>query len=156
MLQYVHDTQDYACHKHACMYIIIQIIYHFCFSAIYKHYDGVILPEIKDQKRFSVNANFGLGAIVKSKFLGLIKPKSSTPSSDEQLLSNSHHIELRKNALTFYLNSWCNILCGPESMDDPVNVVQTVHAIFTTLNDSSVICNWSEMDFRLPETTDVS
>ena len=145
MLQYVRNTQDYGCHKHACTYIIIQIIYHFCFSAICKRYDGVILPEIKDPKRFSGNTNVDSGAKARSKFFGLIKPKSS-----------SDHIELRKNALTFYLNSWCNILCGPESMDDPVNVVQTVHAIYTTLDDSSVICNWNEMDWTFPETTDVS
>ena len=136
------------------------------FSAICKHYDGVILPEVKDHKRFNVNANVGFGTKAKNKFFRLFKARkekeSSAPSSEEQgltdykLLSHSHHVELRKNALTTYLGSLWDTLYGPESMGDPVNVVRTVHAIYATLDDSCVFFNWNQMDWKLSETTDVS
>ena len=100
------------------------------------------------------------------KFIGLFKARkekeSSASSSEEQgltdykLLSHSHHVELRKNALTTYLDSLWDTLYGPESMDDPVNVVRTVHAIYATLDDSCVFFNWNQMDWKLSETTDVS
>lgn len=128
-----------------------------------KHFDGVILPEIKDQKGFSVNANVGFGTKAKNKFFRLFKAKKEKESSsDEQALIDikslprTHHVELRKNALAIYLSSLWDTLCGPESMDDPVNVVRTVHAIYATLDNSSVLFSCNEIDWRLPETTDVS
>ena len=123
------------------------------------------MPEIKDKH---LNTNVGRGAKAKAKakktFAAIfkIKKESSALFSDEQglidvkLLSHSQHVELRKSALTFYLNNLYDVLYGTKSMEDPINIVQTVYAIYATLHNSYVHFHWNETDWRFQEIVDVS
>ena len=96
----------------------------------------------------------------------MVKGKSTTaagtPSSDEQFLidikalSHSEHAEYRTRALSFYLHGFHNVLYGPEPMDDPINVIRTVHAIYASLDSSYVFFNWREEEWKLAETKSVS
>ena len=123
------------------------------------------MPEVQD-KSHNVNTNVGLGAKAKAKkklaALFRTKKESTTSSSDEQgfvdvkSLSHSHHVELRKSALTFYLNSLCDILYGAEAVENPISIVQTVYAIYTTLHNSFVYFNWHETDWKFQEITEVN
>lgn len=116
------------------------------------------MPEIKDK---SLSVNVGRGAKAKKKlaaFFGIKKESSSDEQGfiDVKSLSHSQHVELRKSALTFYLNGLCGILHGPESMEDPVGIVKTVFAIYATLYNSFVFFKWDETSWRFQETAEVS
>ena len=134
------------------------------FLAKIKHYDGVIWPEIKDMNH-AVDSNVGFGAKAKNAFIGMFKSHTTLFSSEQGLidvtrLSQSDHVALRKNTLSIYLNGIQGYLCGPESFNDPINVVRTVHAMYLSLHNSYVTyLNYGqqyEADLRLKETTDVS
>ena len=146
------------------------LLLHECiFSLIYflvtiKHYDGVIWPEIVD-KDFCVDANVGALSRAKNAFFGLFSRSQTATSSGEQglidvkSLSQSHHIELRKRALTIYINGLQDVLYGPKSIVDPINIIRTVHAMYLSLHNSYVSYGYHgqfESDWRLKETTDVS
>ena len=45
---------------------------------------------------------------------------------------------------------------GPEPMDDPINAIRTVYAIYASLDSSYVYFNWHEEEWKLQETTNVS
>lgn len=142
-------------------YLIIYIVNYFIGTI--KHYDGVIWPEIKDTS-FCVNANVGLTTKAKNYIVGWFKGKkeSTAASSGEQVLvdikklSESHHVELRKRALSIYLHGLRIILYGPEAVDNPTNIIRTIYAIYASLHNSYVYFNWHQADWRLTETTDVS
>ena len=136
----------------------------FYFLAICKHYDGVIWPEIKD-KSFCVNTNVGLTTKAKNFVVGIFsrgKKESTETSSGEQVLIDvksltlSDHVELRKKALSIYLNSVQDSLSRPETTDDPINVIRTTFAVYLSLHNHYVYYNWHEADWRFKETTDVS
>ena len=96
---------------------------------------------------------------------GLFSRSQTTTSSGEhgfidvKLLSQSNHVELRKRALSIYLNSLQDVLYGPEPMDDPINIIRTVHAMYLSLHNSFVSYRYYyeqyEVDWQLKETTDV-
>ena len=129
------------------------------------------MPEINN-KNLKVNTNVRRGAKAMKKLAGFFRSTkgNTASSSDEQgfidvkSLSHQNHAELRKSALTFYLNGLCDILCGPKTMEDPISIVKTVFAIYAVLHDSYVFFNWSEAfnwheavsDWRFQETVDVS
>ena len=101
----------------------------------------------------------------KNAFFGLFSRSQTTTSSDEKSLidikslSQSHHTELRKRALSIYLNGLQDVLYGPESIVDPINIIRTVHAMYLSLHNSyvSYFCYAQyEVEWRLKETTDVS
>ena len=134
------------------------------FLAKIKHYDGVIWPEIQDMNH-AVDSNVGFGAKARNAFIGIFKAQATLFSSEQGLidvtrLSQSDHVALRKSTLSIYLNSIHGILCGPESLDDPINVVRTVHAMYLSLHNSYVTYPYYgqqyEADLKLKETTDVS
>lgn len=141
------------------MFIILLIL------ATCKHFDGVIWPEIKD-KTFCVTTNVGLTTKAKNFVFGFFsskgKKESSEASSDEQVLidvkslTSSNHAELRKKALSIYLCSVRDSLSGPETIDDPINVIRTTFAVYVSLHNHPVYYNWQEADWRFKETTDVS
>ena len=143
------------------LYFIQIMICVFLFLALCKHYDGVILPEIKDNLK--VNTSVAFRTRAKNKLVGIFKTKRDTTAatSDEQSLidvkslSHSDHVELRKSALTFYLNGLHDVLYGPESMEDPISIVRTVHAIYSTLHNSYVFFSWHEAEWKLQGTADV-
>ena len=128
-----------------------------------KHYDGVIWPEIRDMN-YAIDSNVGFKEKAKS-FFGIFKNQTTLFSSEQGLidvtkLSQSDHVALRKNTLSIYLNGLQGILCGPESVSDPINIVRTVHAMYSSLHNSYVTYPYYgqqyEDDVRLKETTDVS
>ena len=137
----------------------------FHFLATCKHYDGVIWPEIKDMN-FCINTNTGYATRAKNLFLGFFssknKKESTETSSGEQVLidvkslTTSNHVELRKKALSVYLNSIQDSLSGPETTDDPINVIRTTFAIYLSLHNHYVYYNWQGAHWRFQETTDVS
>ena len=134
------------------------------FLGTIKHYDGVILPEVKD-KTFSIDSNVGFRAKAKNAF-GFFFGSQTTTSGSEQgfidakSLSQPDHVALRKRALKIYLNGLRNILHEPESINDPINVIRTVHSMYLSLHNSCVTYKYymeqKEIDWRLKETTDVS
>ena len=136
----------------------------FYFLATCKHYDGVIWPEIKD-KSFCVNTNTGYATKAKNLLVGLFsrgKKESTEASSGEQVLIDvksltlSDHVELRKKALSIYLNTIQDSLSGPETTDDPINVIRTTFAMYLSLHNHYVYYNRQGADWRFKETTDVS
>ena len=134
----------------------------FNFLATCKHYDGVIWPEIKD-KNFCVNTNTGYATRAKNFVFGIFGKKESTETSsgeqvliDVKSLTTSNHIELRKKALSVYLNSIQDSLSGPETTDDPINVIRTTFAMYLSLHNHYVYYNLQGAHWRFQETTDVS
>ena len=133
-----------------------------CFIATIKHYDGVIWPEVRDNS-FCVDTNVGLGTRAKNAIFGWFRSQTTTSSGEQGLIdvksfSQSDHVVLRKRALNTYLNSLQDVLCGPASMDDPINIIRTVHAMYLSLHNSFVSYVYHkqhEVDWRLKETTDV-
>ena len=95
----------------------------------------------------------------------MVKGKSTTAGtsgSDEQFLIDikalpqSEHAEYRTKALNIYLYGFHNVLYGPEPMDDPIDAIRTVHAIYASLDSSYVYFNWQEEEWKLQETKNVS
>ena len=132
------------------------------FLATCKHYDGVIWPEIKD-KNFCADTNVGLGTRLMNTVFGLFKNKkeSTTVSSGEKILidikslTESDHMDFRKKALHIYLNGLRDALFGTKSIDDPVNVIGTVYAIYLSLHNSFIHDRY-EHHWRFNETANVS
>ena len=123
------------------------------------------MPEIKD-KTFCANVNVSYAAKAKNALVALFRSKkeSTEVPSDEQVLidiksfSHSDHVELRKKALSVYLSSLHDILYGPEPINDPINVIGTVYAVYFSLHNSYVsyfFHEHHEVDWRLRETTNV-
>ena len=101
----------------------------------------------------------------KNALFGLFSRSQTTISGGEQSLidikslSQSDHAELRKRALSIYLNGLQDVLYGPESIVDPINIIRTVHSMYLSLHNSYVSYVYHgqlEVDWRMKETTDVS
>lgn len=134
------------------------------FLATCKHYDGIIWPEIFDKTAASDSANVGLRAKAMNVVYGLFgykKENTSIPSSEQAIidiktLSLSNHIQARINALKIYLSSLHNILHGVKSVNDPIDVIRTVYAIYKSLDDSCVYFDEKEIYWRFKEIAQVS
>ena len=135
----------------------------FFFLATCKHYDGIIMPEIKD-KSFCAG-DVGYVTRAKNAFLGFFGSKTAEKPSREQVLidikslSQSDHVKLRKKALNSYLISLHDVLYGPESIDDPVHLIRTVYALYFSLHNSHVTYRYyneqHEVAWQLQETANV-
>ena len=129
---------------------------------IYKYYDGIIWPEILDDK---AENEFWLLSKAKS-WVGW-KSKSATATSDESTSSHegdikhfSHqdHIYLRKRALNLYLYEMMNDFATISLSDDPVEIIRMVYAVYASVSSSYLYydkneCKWNP---SFKETTEVS
>ena len=112
----------------------------FVFLATYKYYDGIIWPEILDDKEES---QYWVVAKAKSIF-GFKSKSSSAPNDDGASLhegniksfSNQDHIEFRKYALNFYLNDFVNDFARITSINKPVEIVRMVFAVYVSVSSS--------------------
>jgi len=71
-------------------------------------------------------------------------------------LSQSDHEKVRIKALNFYLNGLSRILCGPGSIDHPIDVIRTIYAIYVSLSNSCVYYDDHEDYWRCKTTAEVS
>ena len=126
------------------------------FSGVYKHYDGIICPEIFNHSALGINPKpkkAGWFSFLRGK-------KENTASSGEQkfdikLLFESDHVELRKIALKLYLIGLQNVFYGLGSIDESVDIVRQVFAIYASLNSSYVFCDYCERSWKFDETKEV-
>ena len=124
---------------------------------MYKHFDGIIWPEILDHAALGVftkvKKRWGIG-IFKSN-----KPDTATCSDDVvdvKSLDQSQHKRLRSEALNCYFNRLYHVICGPEPIKDPVEVTEEAHAIYASLNSSFVYFDKHETHWKFDELEEVS
>ena len=107
---------------------------YFVFPAIYKHYDGIIWPEILDDK----SANESLWAKAKH----LVGWKSTPIRNEEDASSHGgniknfspqDHTDFRKDALIFYLHDLVNDFAGITGSNDPIQIIRMMYAVYASM-----------------------
>ena len=125
----------------------------------YKYYDGIIWPEILDDK--AANESWF------SRAKGWWKGKSATATPDESTSSHegdikhfSHedHIYFRKCALNLYLYELVNDFATITLRVNPVEIIRMVHAVYASVSSSYLFYDKHEYMWNpsFEETTEVS
>ena len=128
----------------------------FVFLALYKHYDGLIWPEILDDKAASE-----YWIVTKAKSLWRSKPSVST-SSDEtssrggniKFFGYQDHLEFRKYALNFYLGGLVNHFIEITERD-PFEIIKMVYAVYSSMSCSYLYYDKNEQKWMFEEITEV-
>jgi len=101
---------------------------------VYQKFDGIILPEhIKAPPKLIGSFRSGIHRAVG---YGNICDGAELSSFDYEVrnLSESNHKQLRKNALWMHLEDMLNALTGAETMNNPINCIETVLATYESLD----------------------
>ena len=128
--------------------------YLFVFLAIYKHYDGIIWPEILDDKAandwWSRTKRWWKGS----------KPApneedTSSHSGNIKSFNPQDHSEYRKDALNLYLDDFIKTFTGITESNDPILIIGTVYAIYTSMRCSYLYYDKNEHEWEFKEITEV-
>jgi len=113
----------------------------FLYVAVYKRCDGIILPEHTQPPS---GENSGILGAITNYFRPGDEPSADTCNGvklssfncDTKTLQHKNHVELRKNALFMHLENVYETLCGKKAMENPVGCVESVYAIYSSLNQN--------------------
>ena len=108
----------------------------------YQRFDGIILPEhtkppTKPSSGFIGTVASGISYLYsgsKQNAETCDDEKLSSFKYDTKKLSDANHQQLRKNALLMHLEHYYCVLSGEEELNNPIENVETVCAVFASLN----------------------
>lgn len=75
---------------------------------------------------------------------------------DVKSLDQPQHKRFRFEALNCYFNRLHHVICGPEPINDPVEVIEEAYAIYASLNSSYVYFDKHETHWKFDELERVS